>query len=122
MAPAINQRVAEKLRDMAAVLEQQDESGFRIRAYRRAAQAVEAMAEGVPVIASNVASLPEVLGSAALLVAPDDIEGLASAMHMLLADSALARRLQDAGRAQAARYTWKACALEHIALYESLMT
>jgi alpha-1,3-rhamnosyl/mannosyltransferase len=83
---------------------------------------LEAMAEGIPVIASNVTSLPEVLGDAALLVAPDDIEGLARAMQTLLDNPALARRLGEAGRTQAARYTWVACAQEHVSLYASCMT
>src|SRR5262249_12119012 len=41
---------------------------------------LEAMAEGIPVVASNAASLPEILGDAALFVAPDDVEGWAGAM------------------------------------------
>src|SRR4029453_11217046 len=42
---------------------------------------LEAMAEGIPVVASNAASLPEILGEAALFVAPNDVEGLARAMR-----------------------------------------
>jgi len=83
---------------------------------------LEAMAEGVPVIASNAASLPEILGDAALLVAPDDIEGLARAMHLILSNPALAQRLSKAGRERAAQFTWKACASAHLALYEALLT
>ena len=83
---------------------------------------LEAMAEGVPVIASNAASLPEILGDAALLVAPDDVEGLTRAMRAILSNPALAQRLSKAGRERAAPFTWKACASAHLALYESLMT
>jgi glycosyltransferase involved in cell wall biosynthesis len=83
---------------------------------------LEAMAEGVPVIASNAASLPEILGDAALLVAPDDVEGLAKAMRLILSNPALAQRLSQAGRERAAQFTWKACASAHLALYESLLT
>jgi hypothetical protein len=78
MAPAINQRVAEKLRDMATVLEQQDESGFRIRAYRRAAQAVEAMAEGVDDILAR-------RGRQALVALPRIGVGVAAAIAEMLA-------------------------------------
>jgi glycosyltransferase involved in cell wall biosynthesis len=82
---------------------------------------LEAMAEGIPVIASNAASLPEVLGNAALFVAPDDVEGLARAMRTILSNPALAQQLSKAGRARAVQFTWKACASAHLALYESLM-
>lgn len=58
---------------------------------------VEAMATGVPVIVSNRGSLPEIAGDAALVVDPDDPAALASAMQRVLADSALRRRMIDAG-------------------------
>ena len=83
---------------------------------------LEAMAEGIPVIASNAASLQEILGDAALFVAPDDAEGLARAMCTLLSKPALAQQLSKAGRERAAQFTWQACASAHFALYESLMT
>jgi alpha-1,3-rhamnosyl/mannosyltransferase len=82
---------------------------------------LEAMAEGIPVVASNAASLPEILGDAALFVAPDDVEGLARAMRTILSNPALAQQLSKAGRERAAQFTWKACASAHLALYESLM-
>ena len=56
---------------------------------------LEAMACGTPVIVSNVSSLPEVLGDpwtgkvAGLMVAPDDVEGLANAMARVLTEEAL---------------------------------
>jgi glycosyltransferase involved in cell wall biosynthesis len=83
---------------------------------------LEAMAEGVPVVASNAASLPEILGHAALFVAPDDVAGLARAMRTILSNPALAQQLSQAGRERAAQFTWQACAAAHLALYESLMT
>ena len=83
---------------------------------------LEAMAEGIPVVASNAASLPEILGDAALFVAPDDVEGLARAMRTILSNPALAQQLSKAGRERAAQFTWEACASAHLALYESLMT
>jgi glycosyltransferase involved in cell wall biosynthesis len=83
---------------------------------------LEAMTEGIPVVASNAASLPEILGDAALFVAPDDVEGLARAMRIVLSNPALAQRLSKAGRERAAQFTWQACASAHLALYESLLT
>jgi glycosyltransferase involved in cell wall biosynthesis len=67
---------------------------------------LEAMACGTPVVASNVSSLPEVLGEAALLVDPDDDEAIADAMLRVLEDAALAADLRARGIAQAARFTW----------------
>jgi glycosyltransferase involved in cell wall biosynthesis len=83
---------------------------------------LEAMAEGIPVVASNAASLPEILGDAALFVAPNDVEGLARAMRTILSNPALAQQLSKAGRKWAAQFTWEACASTHLALYESLLT
>ena len=60
----------------------------------------EAMALGTPVIASNVAGIPEALdaGRAGVLVPPQDVPALADAIARLLGDAALRRRLADAGR------------------------
>src|SRR5262249_43456211 len=80
------------------------------------------MARGRPGVARNAASLPEMVGDAALFVAPDDVEGWARAMRTVLANPALAQQLSKAGRARAAQFTWKVCASAHLALYESLMT
>lgn len=82
---------------------------------------LEAMAEGVPVIASNAASLPEVLGDAALFVNPRNPESLADAIANVLTDKKTAARLRSAGYTQAAKYTWKRCAEEHAALYDTVL-
>jgi len=81
---------------------------------------LEAMAEGVPVVASDATSLPEVLGDAAILVSPDDASAMAEAIAAVLNDPALAARLGQAGRRRAALFTWSACASEHLRLYETL--
>lgn len=67
---------------------------------------LEAMAVGTPVITSNTSSLPEVVGEAAIMLAPDDTEGLAGAMARLAEDAALRQSLQVLGRAQAATFSW----------------
>ncbi len=69
--------------------------------------ALEAMACGVPVIASDSSSLPEVVGGAGLLVPPNDVDALAGAMRQLLADADLRQQLSRAGRARAAEFTWQ---------------
>ena len=66
---------------------------------------LEAMARGVPVVASNRASLPEVLGDAALLVDPDDVDQAASAVRRVLDDPDLANGLIERGRTRAAAFT-----------------
>jgi glycosyltransferase involved in cell wall biosynthesis len=71
---------------------------------------VEAMALGVPVVASDAASIPEVCADAALLVSPDDADGLGEALRRVLADRALADSLRKKGLSRAAELGWEACA------------
>ncbi len=78
----------------------------------------EAMSLGVPVIASNCGSLPEVSGGAAVLVEPEDIVGISHAMERVLFDTALARRLAEKGLRQAKRFTWTRAAELTRAAYE----
>ena len=79
---------------------------------------LEAMARGLPVASSNRSSLPEVAGDAALLFDPEDVSAMAAAIEQLLTDPAERDRLREAGRAQAARFTWRACAEATVASYE----
>jgi glycosyltransferase involved in cell wall biosynthesis len=68
--------------------------------------AIEAMACGCPVIASNAASVPEVCGDAALYVSPHDPAALAVSIERLMNDPAERERLSDAGKRWVQRYTW----------------
>lgn len=68
---------------------------------------VEAMGRGVPVITTDRSSLPEVAGDAALLVDPGDPAAIAAAIERVLSDAPLAARLGEAGRAQAATFSWE---------------
>ena len=83
---------------------------------------LEAMARGVPVACSDRASLPEVAGEAALLFDPDDPAAIAAAIERLLTDHAQADRLREAGRAQAARFTWARAAELTLAAYERALS
>ncbi len=67
---------------------------------------LEAMAAGTPVLAADRAALPEVCGSAAVLVDPDDPEELAGALERVLDDAPLRERLVPAGLARAGELTW----------------
>jgi len=78
---------------------------------------LEAMACGTPVIAARAASLPEVVGDGGLLIAPDDVAGLAQAMLAVLGDPARQAELRARGLAQAARFNWAKTAQETLAIY-----
>jgi len=78
---------------------------------------LEAMACGTPVICSNVASLPEVAGDAAIQVDPTDVAGLAGAIRGLLGNSSLAAELGMRGAARAAQFSWERTARETLAGY-----
>lgn len=71
---------------------------------------LEAMACGVPVVTSNVSSLPEVVGDAALLVDPYDVDALARALEQALADEGLRRTLIQRGYLRARFFTWEKAA------------
>lgn len=74
----------------------------------------QAMAAGVPVVTSNVSSLPEIAGDAALLVDPRSLAELTAALERLLASAELRRRLAASGRARAARFRWSECATQSL--------
>jgi glycosyltransferase involved in cell wall biosynthesis len=67
---------------------------------------LEAMAAGVPVITSNVSSLPEVVGDAALLIDPMDTGSIADALARVLGDPILRGDLIRRGQARAATFSW----------------
>ena len=66
---------------------------------------LEAMAAGVPVVATTAGSIPEVTGGAALLVAPRDVTGLAASLRGVLEDADLRRRLIQDGRDRASQFS-----------------
>jgi glycosyltransferase involved in cell wall biosynthesis len=78
---------------------------------------LEAMAYGVPVIASNQASLPEVVGKAGILVDPTDPEALANTMERVLSDEALRLELIDSGRERVKLFSARESALQHLEVY-----
>ena len=80
----------------------------------------QAMAAGVPVITSNVSSMPEVAGDAALLVDPRSPAEIAAALERLLLSPDLRATLSKNGLARAQRYTWDACARQSLAFFRRL--
>lgn len=78
---------------------------------------LEAMACGVPVIATSVSSLPEVAGEAGLLVPPGDETALTQAMQAVLTDPDVRQRLTEKGPQRASQFTWKRTALSTLKVY-----
>ena len=82
--------------------------------------ALEALACGTPVVASNRSSLPEVVGEAGVLVDPTDTGAMADAMQRMLEDERLHSRLSAAGPEQARTFTWRRMAEETLAVYRAV--
>lgn len=79
---------------------------------------LEAMASGTPVIASQVSSLPEVVGGAAMLVNPENVFDIARGITEVLLNPELREELITKGRRQAARFSWARTAQEVLSLYD----
>jgi glycosyltransferase involved in cell wall biosynthesis len=81
---------------------------------------LEAMACGTPVLCSNAASLPEVVGDAGLLVDPFSVEEIADGMERLYTNEILRTDMKQKGITQAARFDWERSSGELFKIYESL--
>lgn len=79
---------------------------------------LEAMACGTPTIVSNVSSLPEVVGDAALLVDPANWEEIAVAIHRLLSDDQLHAELREKGLQRASYFNWESAARRTMEVYQ----
>ncbi len=81
---------------------------------------LEAMACGTPVIVSKVSSLPEVVGDAALLVNPEDTDGLTVAMWRLISDENLRREMRAKGLKRAQTFSWERAARATLGVYRQV--
>lgn len=79
---------------------------------------LEAITFGVPVIASHVTSIPEVVGDAALLVDPWDPQDMARAMVAMVRDSSLRSRYSALGKLRVQHFTWDACAAKTVTVIQ----
>lgn len=82
---------------------------------------VEAMASGTPVITSNVSSMPEVAGDAALLVDPHSEDEIARALHRVWLDTEQRAALRARGLARAARFDWQDAARRTAEVYAAVL-
>lgn len=81
---------------------------------------LEAMAAGVPVITSNVSSLPEVVGDAGMAIDPYDVGALADAMQQLLTDEGLRATFREKGLERAKSFSWQRSGDAHLDVYRDL--
>src|ERR1700722_4056524 len=81
---------------------------------------LEAMAHGTPVVASNVSSLPEVVGNAAVLVNPENVFEIMRALHRVLIDQTLRDRMKERSYQQAAKFSWEKSVRRMIDVYREI--
>jgi glycosyltransferase involved in cell wall biosynthesis len=81
---------------------------------------LEAMACGTPVITSNVTSLPEIAGDAAVVIDPANTRELAHAIIRLLTNRALAKELQQKGFHRVTKFTWENMVRQTLKIYETV--
>lgn len=82
---------------------------------------IEAMASGTPVVASNAASLPEVVGGAGLMAPPDDVHSLAEAVLQILENSVKREQCIGRGLERARQFTWERSARETLRVYDRVL-
>ncbi len=83
---------------------------------------LEAMACGVPVIASNVSSLPEVVADTGLLVEPQDIEGISSAIETMISAPELREQASQKSHQRSTGFTWSGCVDQTMGVYRQVLS
>jgi glycosyltransferase involved in cell wall biosynthesis len=83
---------------------------------------LEAMASGTPVVTSNISSLPEVAGEAAVLVNPENVFEIARGIREVLTDESLRAELIEKGQAQARRFSWETNARQMLDVYREVVS
>jgi len=83
---------------------------------------LEAMASGVPVLASNVSSIPEVVGDTGILVDPNALTQMTQGMAQLLTDENWRTSAIERGLARAKTFTWQRCVQQTLAIYQRVMS
>jgi glycosyltransferase involved in cell wall biosynthesis len=81
---------------------------------------LEAMASGTPVVTSNVSSLPEVAGDAAVLIDPYDVDSIVDGLRRVLSDPALAEDLRRRGLERAREFSWARSVDKTLQVYQEV--
>jgi glycosyltransferase involved in cell wall biosynthesis len=76
------------------------------------------MASGTPVVTSNVSSLPEVVGDAAMLVDPYDVDSIVDGLRRVLTDPALAADMRRKGLDRAREFSWERSVAKTLRVYK----
>jgi glycosyltransferase involved in cell wall biosynthesis len=82
---------------------------------------LEAMAHGTPVVTSNVSSLPEVVGQAAVLVNPENVFDIMRALRRVLTDAELRERMKERGYEQVAKFSWETSVRRILEVYRQVV-
>jgi len=83
---------------------------------------LEAMASGVPVISSNTSSMPEVVGEAGILIAPDDERAWVLNLKKVLSDRVLREEMIQKNKEQVKKFSWDKTAQKTIAVYQKTIS
>ena len=83
---------------------------------------LEAFAAGVPVVTSNVSSLPEVVGDAGLLVDPYSVDDIATKVDQILSDEELANSLRERGFERVKEFSWSKMAAATLEIYKQALS
>jgi len=81
---------------------------------------LEAMAHGTPVVTSNVSSLPEVVGNAAVLVHPENVFEIMRALHRVLLDQPLREKMKERSYRQVTKFSWEKSVLRIMDVYQEV--
>src|SRR5271154_2280334 len=83
---------------------------------------LEAMVHGTPVVTSNVSSLPEVVGNAAVLVHPENVFEIMRALHRVLLDQPLREKMKERSYRQAAKFSWEKSVRRIMEVYQEVLS
>jgi glycosyltransferase involved in cell wall biosynthesis len=80
------------------------------------------MAHGTPVVTSNVSSLPEVVGNAAVLVHPENVFEIMRALHRVLLDQPLRERMKQRSYRQVTKFSWEKSVRRIMDAYQEVLS
>jgi glycosyltransferase involved in cell wall biosynthesis len=83
---------------------------------------LEAMAHGTPVVTSNVSSLPEVVGNAAVLVHPENVFEIMRALHRVLMDQPLREKMKERSYRQVKKFSWEKSVRRIMDVYREVLS